>query len=313
VESTRIGQAKAFSQKKAAANLKEIIASDAFGQFVDRNAAEALQRVAGVSVEESQGEGKFVIIRGADPSLNRIEIDGISTATPEENGRSTGLNIISIDQLERIEVNKTWMPDAWADFVGGSVNLVTRSALDREGLFMSAEAAYGKYEIAEEASFRYSAAMGYSWDLSEGGMRLGLQVSADLSEDNRGSDTLDTHGWDPIAQPDLKFVPSTGFGLEGIELEDYLITRERKGLSSKIEFELNPDHRWELSASYNQFDDDEVLQQTDLNPDIDAGTNIAIEGLSKSYNGRYYVTVVTHRYTTEDGYETDLELRRTGI
>lgn len=270
VEGTIMGQAKAFSQKRAASNVREIISSDAFGQFVDRNAAEALQRVAGISVEDSQGEGKFIIIRGADPSLNTIAIDGVIAATPEEDGRSTGLNIISIDQLERIEVDKTWLPDQWANFVGGSVNLVTRSALDREGLFVNTGGAVGKYEIADKESYRYNLAAGTSWNMGASDSRFGLQVSVDQSEDNRGSDTLDTKNWDPIAQPDLKFVPTTGFGLEGLELEDYLITRERTGLSCKLEFELNPSNRWEASLSYNKFEDDEVLQETDLNPDVDA-------------------------------------------
>ena len=155
VTGTEIGQAKALSQRRAASNLTEVVASDAFGQFVDRNAAEALQRVAGISVQDNQGEGQFIIIRGADPALNSVAIDGVITATPEEDGRQTGLNIISLDQLERIEVTKTWLPNQWANFVGGAVNLVTRSALDREGAFGSVEAAWGQYDIADDASSRF--------------------------------------------------------------------------------------------------------------------------------------------------------------
>ena len=262
VTGTRTGQAKAFNQKKAASNLTEIIASDAFGQFVDRNPAEALQRVVGLSVQEDQGEGKFVIIRGADPSLNTISVDGVVSATPEEDGRSTGLNIISIDQLERIEVQKTWLPDNWAHFIGGSVNLVTRSALDQEGPHIGFEYAVGQHVVSNKRSSRLSATYSNSWGEKK---RFGLSISFDQSEDNRGSDTLNVDGWDPDAQPELR-MPELGFVFQGLQFEDFLIKRERTGVSSKLEFELNENHRWFASVSYNQFDDDEELQETHMNP-----------------------------------------------
>jgi TonB-dependent receptor len=261
VEGTISGQAKAFSQKKASSNIREIIASDSFGQFVDRNAAEALQRVAGISVEDSQGEGKFIIIRGADPSLNTIAIDGVVAATPEEDGRSTGLNIISIDQLERIEVDKTWLPNNWANFVGGAVNLVTRSALDREGPFATLQSGIGRYNSTSEDSYRSSATYGNAWGET---LRFGIQLSLDWSEDNRGSDTLSIGGWDPTALPELRFPPE-GFVPDNMSLEDYQITRERNGSSAKIELEIDRRHRWSATVSYNQFDDTEVLQDTLLN------------------------------------------------
>lgn len=263
VVGSEIGQAKALSQRKSAANLMEVVAADAFGQFVDRNAAEALQRVAGISVEDSQGEGKFIIVRGADPSLNSISIDGVIAATPEEDGRQTGLNIISIDQLERIEVEKTWLPSEWAHFVGGSVNLVTRSALDRDGAFGSVEAAYGVYDIAEEESYRASANYGNVWGEE---VRFGFHVAADYSEDNRGSDTLRITGWDPEAKPELRLAPD-GFIIKGSHYEDFLITRERVGLSSKLELGLGSSHRWFISGSFNRFDDVETLQRTTFDPD----------------------------------------------
>jgi len=92
VEGTATGTAKALNIKRAAADLREVISSDAFGQFVDRNPAEALQRVPGVTVEDDQGEGAFVIIRGASPELANIQLDGIGIATPQPDGRRVNLN-----------------------------------------------------------------------------------------------------------------------------------------------------------------------------------------------------------------------------
>ncbi len=267
VEGSLVGAAKALNIQRSAANVKNVVSSDAIGQFVDRNAAEALQRLPGISVEDSQGEGKFVIIRGADPSINLVAIDGVVSATPEEDGRSTALNIISIDQLESIEVTKSWLPDQSANFIGGSINLVTRSALDRGTRFMSAEYAFGSHDISEENSWRLNATYG---DVLGKKKNIGIQFSFDKSEDNRGSDTAKSDSWNTDANTDIRGAP-LGFFLGNVDLEDFIIKRERTGFSSKVEYELNDKNRFEFSFSRNQFDDDEVLQTFEQN--IQLGTN----------------------------------------
>ncbi len=275
VEGSLVGAAKALNIQRSAANVKNVISSDAIGQFVDRNAAEALQRLPGLSVEDSQGEGKFVIVRGADPSLNLVAIDGVVSATPEEDGRSTALNIISIDQLESIEVTKSWLPDQSANFIGGSINLVTRSALDRGVRFMSTEFAYGTHDISEENSWRFNATYG---DVIGKKKNVGIQFSFDQSEDNRGSDTLKTEGsgWFTQTSPDVRGVIPFGFQLEGVELEDFIIKRERTGFSTKLEYELNDNNRFNFSFSINQFDDDEVLQGTTEDIALDGSSYVGV-------------------------------------
>jgi len=263
VEGTLLGQAKANAQQRAADNLMDVVASDALGQFPDRNAAEALQRLPGVSIEADQGEGTFVSIRGAAPDLNSVSIDGVFAATPEEGGRSTSLNIVSIDQLESIEVTKSWLPDKWANFIGGSVNLVTRSALDRDGQFASFEGAGGKFRIADDPSYRVNAVYGNVFNIGEK-QKIGFQVSIDRSTDNRGSDTLTVDGFETDPETELRGFPQ-GLRMEGIELEDFRIERERTGFSSKIEYQMSPGHQWSLSVSRNEFQNNEILEETQLN------------------------------------------------
>ena len=48
----------------------------------------------------------------------------------------------------------------------------------------------------------------------------------------------------------------------GVEMEDYTIKRERTGVGGKLEFRLGENSTFFASASFNQFDDDEVLQET---------------------------------------------------
>ncbi len=275
VEGSLVGAAKALNIQRSAANVKNVVSSDAIGQFVDRNAAEALQRLPGISIQNSQGEGKFVIIRGADPAINQVAIDGVISATPEEDGRTTALNIISIDQLESIEVTKSWLPDMSANFIGGSINLITRSALDRGSRFMSAQFVYGSHNISEENSWRFNATYG---DVLGKKKNIGIQFSFDQSEDNRGSDTVKTEGdgWFTQSTPDVRGTTPKGFQLEGLEFEDFIIKRERTGFSTKVEYEINDNHRFNFSFSLNQFDDDEILQATTENIDLDVSSYVGV-------------------------------------
>jgi TonB-dependent receptor len=254
---------KALNIERSAADLREVVASDIFGQFVDRNPAEALQRVAGVTVEDDQGEGAFVIIRGASPDLSNVQLDGIELATPQPDGRRVNLNIITVDQLERIEVSKTWLPSQKGNTIGGTVNLVTRSALDRGRRFASAEFAWSNYDISDEDSYRGQVTFGDTIDSGDWewlrDKAIGFQISASYSEDNRGSETL-SFGYELDASYPFGGSPLYGYTIVNNRWRDYSITRERNAVSTKLELRLNDDHEFFLSASYNEFDDDEVQQ-----------------------------------------------------
>ncbi|MFP4281449.1 MAG: TonB-dependent receptor [Opitutales bacterium] len=261
VVSSASATVKALNLERSSADLVDVVASDIFGQFVDRNPAEALQRVAGVTVEDDQGEGSFVIIRGASPDLSSVQLDGVELATPQPDGRRVNLNTITVDQLERIEVSKTWLPSQKGNTIGGTVNLVTRSALDRGRRFASFEAAYTDYTIAEDGSYRTSATYGDTFDSDDwsvlGDMQIGFQLSASTSEDNRGSETL-SFGWEVDASYPFGGQPLYGYTIVNNRWRDYSITRERLAVSSKLELRLNENHLVAFSASYNEFDDDEV-------------------------------------------------------
>jgi len=64
--------------KRNALQVIDAISAEDIGEFPDKNVGEALQRVTGVQLSRQDGEGRGVSIRGADPGLNRVEINGSS-------------------------------------------------------------------------------------------------------------------------------------------------------------------------------------------------------------------------------------------
>ena len=68
-----------------------MVHADGIGQLPDDNAAEALQRIPGVSTERDQGEGRFVSVRGLGADLNAVTINGTLVPAPESDRRGVAL------------------------------------------------------------------------------------------------------------------------------------------------------------------------------------------------------------------------------
>lgn len=262
VEGTLIGAAKAMDIRRSARDLREVVSSDAFGQFTDRNPAEALQRVAGVTMETDQGDGSFVIVRGGAPEYSSVQIDGISLATPEEDGRRVNMNVITNDQIERIELSKTWLPQQKGNVIGGTVNLITRSALDRGSRFASIESSATYRDHQERWSYRGAVTYGEvidgtQWSFLRDGA-IGLQLSVNQGLDYSGSDTVNW-GWNLDKGYPFRTRPGEsrprGFSLQNLDMRHYNIERDRRGASGRLEYRLNDRHEFYLSASYNRFED----------------------------------------------------------
>ena len=87
-----VGQAvsidKALKEQRSSDNVESVVHADGIGQLPDDNAAEALQRIPGLSVERDQGEGRFVRVRGLAPDYNTVTYNGTQLAAPESGRRA---------------------------------------------------------------------------------------------------------------------------------------------------------------------------------------------------------------------------------
>ncbi|MFO7934585.1 MAG: carboxypeptidase-like regulatory domain-containing protein [Bacteroidales bacterium] len=122
------GQSKALNTQMNKGNITNIISSDQVGRFPDANIGDALKRIPGINVQYDQGEARFGSIRGTSPMYNSVTINGERIPGAEAEEREIQLDLVPADMVQAIEVNKAITPDMEADAIGGSVNLVTRSA-----------------------------------------------------------------------------------------------------------------------------------------------------------------------------------------
>ncbi|MBL9215933.1 MAG: TonB-dependent receptor [Opitutaceae bacterium] len=133
VKGFRESIAASLKAERAAKNIKNVISADALGNLPDNNVAEALSRLAGVSSTIADGDGRFVTIRGVEPGLNGITLNGETVATSDSggrSGRSAPLDVLSTATAGQIEVHKTVTSDMDLQSIGGTINIITPSAFD---------------------------------------------------------------------------------------------------------------------------------------------------------------------------------------
>lgn len=106
-----------------------IISQGTIRLLPDLTVANVLQRVSGVSIEKSSsGEGRYPIIRGMEKRYVNTLINGIKIPSPDNKSRFIPLDLFPSELLERLEVNKTLIPSAEGDAIGGTINLVMKDA-----------------------------------------------------------------------------------------------------------------------------------------------------------------------------------------
>ena len=249
------GQVKAMLNQKNAANIKNIVSSEQIEQFPDMNAAEVVQRIPGITLQRDQGEGRFVQLRGTPPELTNFSINGEQIPSPEGNVRYVGLDVISADQIETIEVTKVMTPDMDGDGIGGNVNIVTKMASGKKpDIKVSAAGGYNNLKQTDNYQFQFA--------FGQRTGKFGFNVNSNYYVNNQGSDNME-----------FKYVKSTFWGStdEGVDnyhvqyreyqLRHYDITRQRIGLSSTCDYKFNDKSYIYVRGMYNSFKDDELRRR----------------------------------------------------
>ena len=244
------GQARALNQQRTAPNITNIVSADQIGRFPDPNAAEAAQRIPGISIQRDQGEGRYVLIRGTEARLNSAMINGERIPSPEGDLRSVALDVIPADLLEAIEVSKSLTPDMDADAIGGAVNLVFKQAPDARRLqgsiaggFNRDRDSYGQLVGGLTLSQRFA------------DRKLGVLVGASARTVKRGSE-------------DFEVTYDQG-ELGELQNRDYEISRRRYGLNFSVDYRASESTTFLLSGVYNHFEDTEIRHR--LRHRVDGG------------------------------------------
>lgn len=156
--------ASLLSARKRAPSVGDAVSAEQVRRSPDKDAAEVLRRVTGLSVSE----GKYVFVRGLGERYSSTEVDGVRIASPEQNKRVVPLDLLPSNLLDHITVQKTYTSDRPAEFGGGDVQVRTK-------------------DFPGQRTWSFSASQGWAEGVTFGDRRTYASTGADLFGFGAGS------------------------------------------------------------------------------------------------------------------------------
>ncbi len=236
------GDAEAINRELTADNILQVLPADVITSLPNANVADALGRMPGVSLERDEGEGKYVQIRGLEPRLTNVTIDGINVPSPEADVRQIKLDAIPSDIVESVEVNKTLQADQDGDGIGGSVNIRTKTAGELPTLTAFGIGGYTPI-IGGRTATQFGTTLGDRFGTNK---KFGILIGGTYDYNGRGIDDIEP-------SPDGGYIAPY---YDSIDLREYRYNRTRWGLGGSMDYKLNEGSMLFLRYMYSDFKDD---------------------------------------------------------
>jgi iron complex outermembrane receptor protein len=199
---------RSFSDKKEALIVSDGISAEDLGKFPDQNVAESLQRITGVAIDRSGGEGQLISVRGFGPQFNLVTVNGRQIAT-ERAGREFSFDTLASELISGADIYKTSNAANQEGGIGSYINLNTAKPFDLDG-FKAVGNVKATYDSLSE-----STTPAFSGLISDTFMEDKLGVLASLSVQKRDAqiNQADTRGFyrvDRIQTNDFDAAAGTG-------------------------------------------------------------------------------------------------------
>lgn len=114
--------ADALNEQRNSVGVVNAVTSEEISRSPDGDAAAAVQRVSGVTVQE----GKYVFVRGLGERYTTTSLNGARIPSPEPERKVVPLDLFPSGLIQAITTAKTFTPDLPGDFSGAQVNIRTR-------------------------------------------------------------------------------------------------------------------------------------------------------------------------------------------
>lgn len=240
IASPRLSETKAaaLARQRDADNVLSVLSGDEIRSLPNFNAAEAAGRIPGVSLERDEGEGKFVQVRGTEPRLSNVTIDG-SHVPGTESDRIPKLDDVPSDLLGAIEVSKTLTADMDADAIGGSVNLVTKTPEGAPRGYVAGQ--YGQIDVASRNT--YQGGLTYGGRFGTDG-KLGFLLGGSADKNNRAIEDVEP-SWG--VYNDATSAPNDW------SQRDYRYDRSRYGIGGDLDYRFDSQNQVYVKGLWSLF------------------------------------------------------------
>ena len=239
------GEAEEVNRQISADNIVQVLSSDVIRSLPNANMADALGRLPSVTLERDEGEGKYVQVRGTEPRLTNITIDGINVPSPENNVRQIKLDAVPADIVESVEINKTLQANMDSDGIGGSVNMVTKTAGERPTVNVSGMGGYTPI-VGGRGLVETTGTVGQRFGKDK---RFGALVGGSYDWNGRGINDQEPG---PDAFINMDGSPGAPF-YDNTDFRNYRYNRTRWGLAGSLDYKLAEGSSLYVHGFYSDF------------------------------------------------------------
>lgn len=251
-----------LNNKRFSDNITDGIFAEDMGKMPDENIAEAMQRITGVGIDNVDGEGSSITIRGVEASFNNVQLNGV-TLTNGGDDNSVDLSGMSADMLRSIEVIKTPSANHDEGSLGGTVRLNTWKPLDlkKERIQLGVQTKYN--DLSGDTDYKISASLGKNF------LNDKLGVTAAFNYDKRASrlDKQTNYGWSYKNTTATDYLTGEEYGRissfepTGVEKNIQLIDRLRYGVTTTIQYSPSSNNSVWLDLAYTRQEKDSLQHQ----------------------------------------------------
>jgi TonB-dependent receptor len=268
------GEAEEVNRERSADNVVQVLTADVIRSLPNANMADALGRLPSVTIERDEGEGKYVQVRGTEPRLTNTTIDGINVPSPESGVRQIKFDAIPADIVESVEINKTLQANMDGDGIGGSINLVTKTAGERPTINVGGMGGYTPIANGREL-VETTGTVGQRFGANK---RFGALLGGSYDWNGRGIDDTE-----PV--PDIANLgtPSQARHFDAADIREYVYYRTRWGLAGSVDYKPSDGSTIYIRGLYSDFHnygDRWVYSLTDNTPGLTLGGTNGCTGVT---------------------------------
>lgn len=164
--------AEAIDLKREETSAIDAIVAEDIADFPDLNLSESIQRIPGVAITRSNGEGRQISVRGLGPQFTRVRLNGMEAMSAEgstdaEGGtnrsRSFDFNLFASELFNNITVRKTASAEVEEGSLGATVDLHTARPFDYDGFTLATSVQWGYDDLAETYNPRVAILTSNTW------------------------------------------------------------------------------------------------------------------------------------------------------
>jgi TonB-dependent receptor len=235
------GEAEQIQIQKTSDDIVNVLSADVITSLPNANIADAVGRLPGVTLERDEGEGKYVQVRGTEPRLTNVTVEGINVPSPEVAVRQIKLDVIPADLVDAVVLEKTLSASQDGDAIGGTVDLRLKNAGDQPTLIISGIGGYTPI-IGGRFVGQTSATVGQRFGASK---QFGALIGFTYDYNGRGIDDIEPGIDAGYAAPTY----------DSLDLREYRYQRTRWGLAGGADDRLSKDSDIYLHYLYSDFKD----------------------------------------------------------